>query len=104
MAVVEVGEESGVHRFPAEGLTRDEVGSRDVQPGRVGEKPEVRQHLVCRHAAGGQAEMVADALGDFAERDALVRDAVPAPARRAVCIGCAAASSSSVRVCDMSGR
>jgi len=30
MAVVEVGEEAGVDRFPAEGSARDEAGRRDV--------------------------------------------------------------------------
>jgi hypothetical protein len=42
----------------------------------------VPAQLVRRDAGGGQAQVVADALGDLADRDALVSGGVPAGACR----------------------
>src|SRR3954471_5475937 len=44
MAVVQVGEQAGLSRLPAEGLTGDEIGRRVVLRDDVREEPEVPRH------------------------------------------------------------
>jgi hypothetical protein len=94
--VVEVGEQAGVGRLPAEDPPGREGGRRVVHDHRR-EEPEVRLEPVGRDALRGQAQVVADALGDLAHRDALVPGRVPPGAGRRVLQGQA------VEVADVEG-
>ena len=80
VAVVEVGEQAGVGRLPAEDPPRRAGGGRVIQDDHRREEPEVRLQAVFRDAFGGDAQVVADALGDVPLRDALVPGRVPAGA------------------------
>jgi hypothetical protein len=85
--VVEVGEQARVGRLPAEDPPGYEGGRRVVEDDHRREEPEVRLQPVVRDAIGGQAQVVADALGDLAHRDALVPGRVPPGAGRRVLQG-----------------
>jgi hypothetical protein len=85
--VVEVGEEAGVGRCPAEDAPGREGGRWVVQHDHRREEPEVRLQAVGRDALLGQAQVVADALGDLAYRDAFVPGRVPPGAGRRVLEG-----------------
>src|SRR3984885_12126301 len=84
MAVVHIGEQTGLSGFPAEGLASDEVGRREIQRDQIREEPKVsRQHQYVRgNAHGRQAQTAANGLGDLAEPDALALNAVPIFASR----------------------
>src|SRR5688500_6343803 len=79
MAIVQIGKQAGLRGFPAEGLTRDEVGRRVALRDHVREEPEVSRHhqYVRGNAHGRQAQTAANGLGDLAERDGPVPDRVP---------------------------
>ena len=84
MLVVQIGQQAGLSRFPAEGLARDEVRGREIERNQVGEEAEVsRQHQhVCGDAHGRQAQTTADSFGDLAEPETFSLNAVPALAGR----------------------
>lgn len=84
VAVVEVGDEAGVGRFPSEDFACHEVGHRVVEGDHHREEPEVRLQPVVRDARGRYAQVVADALRDVAQRDAFVPDRMPPGACRRV--------------------
>src|SRR5471032_260712 len=55
VAVVEVLQQAGLSRLPAEGLAGDEVGRREVQRDRIREEPKVsRQHKYVHGNAHGR--------------------------------------------------
>jgi hypothetical protein len=95
--VVEVGEQAGVGRCPAEDPPGREGRRRVVQDDHRREEPEVLLEPVFWDAFGGQAQVVADALGDLAHRDASVPGRVPPGAGRRVLEGQA------VEVADVEG-
>jgi hypothetical protein len=84
MAIVEVLEQTGLSRLPAEDLARDGVGRREVQRDQIREEAKVsRQHQYIRgNAHGRQAQTAANGLGDLAEPDALALNPVPRFASR----------------------
>src|ERR1700755_2639429 len=84
MAVVQIGDQAGPRGFPAEGPAGDEIRRRVALRDDVREESEITRHhqYVRGNADDGQAQTVADGLGDLAERDAPVPDRVPVRAGR----------------------
>src|SRR5690349_936665 len=68
----EAGQQARVGGFPAEGAAGLLGGHRAVQDDHRGQEAEMLAELVRRDAGCGQAQVAADALGDLADRDALV--------------------------------
>src|ERR1700735_2157305 len=65
ITAVEVGEQTRVHRLPSQHAPGLLGGRGVVQSDQHGREPEVRLQPVGGDGRGGQAQVVADALGDL---------------------------------------
>lgn len=74
---VEVREQAGMDRFPAEQLARRARGHRVVHPDEARQESEARLELITRHAYGRQSQVITNALCDRTERNSS-----PAPCSR----------------------
>jgi hypothetical protein len=81
VAFVEVGEEPGVDRLPAEPRAGQRAAGRGVHGREQREQAEMALCFLGLQGGDRQAQVPADDLGDVAERDALVADRVQPGAR-----------------------